>query len=347
MVRTVLLTVALTLVIGVAMVVDTRSRLEVPEAPPPRSAAPARIFAPGRIEGATAEVALKPRIHGRIDRILVEEGQSVEPGQVLIALDDREYRQEVALAAAEKAVAQSRLQRLVNGARTEERQEAEAIYRARLAELEQARLAWERTSNLREVNAVSQQEADNQRTQTASLAAQVDAAKARRDLLLAPARADEVLISQTQIDAANARWELAKVELSRTQLQSPGRLRVLQVNIEVGELAGPDMSEPAIVLADTSRYRARAFVEELDAPRVQVGMPATVSADGLGDTKIAGRVSRISPRMGRKAIWSERPDERYDTKTREVWIDLEEGYELVLGLRVDVVIECPAENDGT
>ena len=52
-----------------------------------------------------------------------------------------------------------------------------------------------------------------------------------------------------------------------------------------------------------------------------------------------GRVVRLSPRMDRKTVWSDRATERYDTKTREVWIELQPGPPLVLGLRVDVTID--------
>ena len=56
---------------------------------------------------------------------------------------------------------------------------------------------------------------------------------------------------------------------------------MLKINGKAGELTGPASLEPAVVLADTSCYYVRAFVEELDAPRVNVGMTAKVVIDGL------------------------------------------------------------------
>ena len=87
-------------------------------------------------------------------------------------------------------------------------------------------------------------------------------------------------MATARVDAAAARLELAQLQLERAQLTSPIDGQVLEVNLEAGELTGPDAGEPAIVLADTSRTRVRAFVEELDAARVQIGMPAIV--DGRG-----------------------------------------------------------------
>jgi multidrug resistance efflux pump len=134
--------------------------------------------------------------------------------------------------------------------------------------------------------------------------------------------------------------DLARVELDRTTLRATGPAQVLKINVEQGELSGPDAAEPAIVLADTRRYRVRAFVEELDAPRVALGMKAVVVADGLPDQQLVGRVSKLSPRMTAKQIWSDDPAERYDTKAREVWLDLDTSSPLVVGLRVDVRIDA-------
>ena len=202
-----------------------------------------------------------------------------------------------------------------------------------------AELSWQRTSKLRRVNAVTQEEADRDRIAVATLQGEVAAAKARLDLLQAPARADEVRMEQARVQAAKARLELAQVQLERTKLRAPCGAQVLKIDAEVGELTGPDSAEPVAILADTSTIRVRAFVEEMDAPRVQVGMPATVVTDGLPGVEFKGRVYRVSPRMSRKELWSDHPAERYDTKTRELWIELEQAQGLVVGLRVDVVID--------
>lgn len=92
-------------------------------------------------------------------------------------------------------------------------------------------------------------------------------------------------------------------------------------------------------MADTSRLRVRAFVEEFDAPRVKTGMSATIVADAIPGKEYRGRIVELNPRMTRKQFWNDDPSERFDTTTREVWIELEETDALVMGLRVDVVID--------
>jgi len=85
--------------------------------------------------------------------------------------------------------------------------------------------------------------------------------------------------------------------------------------------------------------RVRAFVEELDAPRVTLGAPVTITADGLSEEAFRGRVVSLSPRMAAKTLTTGRPDELHDSKTREVMVEVEGGVGLIMGLRVDVVFK--------
>jgi len=332
---TAVMLVAAVAALGVAIDIQSSAPVVRPERP----ADPSQVFASGRIEGATSEIELRPQLAGRITQVPIGEGQVVNEGDLLLQLDDQQYRQEMALAAAELVLADAQLERLLNGAHPQQRGEAAALYHAREAELKRAEITWARTEQMWRDKAISQQETDNQWMQVTMLRNEVEASKARMAFLESNARPDEVRIEQARITATKARLELAKVQAERTRLLAPCHAQVLKINGKVGELAGPASIEPAIILADTSRYYVRAFVEERDAPRVEVGMPAKITMDSLGDQKLSGRVVRLSPRMDRKSVWSDRATERYDTKTREVWIELQPGPPLVLGLRVDVTID--------
>ncbi|MHB0954778.1 MAG: HlyD family secretion protein [Pirellulaceae bacterium] len=337
-----------TAVVAAGIVVARQS-----QSPPLRTAphsGPSPIFAAGRIEGASEEIRLRPQLEGRIVTIAVSEGQVVNQGDLLLLLDDSQYRHGLSSAEAEVRQCQGELARLVNGASKEERQEAEALHRASLADLERAQLAWGRVRRLTEERASSQQESDNQRTLVSALQARVDAAKANVDSLDAPAREDEVEMAKAKIAAAKAKLELANVHLDRTRLLAPAAGKILQLNVREAELASNESVEPPIVFADTSRFRVRAFVEELDARRVKVGMLALVSTDGEPDEQWRGHVTKLSPRMGRKQLFTDDPAEQFDVKTREVWIDLDTTDDLIIGLRVDVSIDptsAPQYAEGT
>ena len=224
--------------------------------------------------GATAEIELWPQLSGRIVESPVQEGQFVSKGELLLRLNDEQHRHQVSLAAAELALAEAQLERLLNGARPQQCAEAAALHQAKLAELERAELSWQRIDGLRQALAVSQQKADDQRTLVASLRAQVAAARSRLELLEAPARDDEVQMDKARIQAARAQLELAKVQQEWTRLRAPSDGQILKINVEAGELTGPTSIAAAVVMADTSKFHVRAFVDGLNSPRMQIGITA-------------------------------------------------------------------------
>jgi HlyD family secretion protein len=305
--------------------------------------ATATIFATGLVEGVTEDVQLRMEQFGRVTEVLVAAGDWVEGGAVLVKLDDRRQLQEVALAQANLEFAQAELERLQNGARADERAEAHALYRSAQARLDQATRTWGRIEQLRVDNAISQQEADDQQAEVKSLRGKLEAAAARVRQIEAPARADEMRAAVARVASAQASLELANISLAKSKLLAPRAGRVLDVNVRLGELTGPDAVKSLVVLTDTSKVRVRAFVEELDAPRIGLGMTASVTADGLPNQSFAGHVISISPRMETKTIHSDRPVELYDTKVREVLVELDTRDPMIVGLRVDAMFDVAAD----
>ncbi|MCC6493254.1 MAG: HlyD family secretion protein [Pirellulales bacterium] len=297
-----------------------------------------KFYALGTIEGATPDVQLRPEIRGRVVKTPVVIGQLVEPGDVLLSLDDQRQKQLVSASQASLALAQAQLERLINGAKPSERAEAKALLDAKVARLEQAKRTWMRVQKLHQEAAVTQQEAENEQSSVQALTAEVAAAQARVEQLESPPRADEIREAQARVAAAQAELELAVLESEQCRLKAPARGRILDVDVEPGEIIGPDSFTPAIVLADVERMRVRAYVEEIDAPRLRIGMPAEITADGLPDHVALGRIEFISPRMTPKQLTSEQPNELYDTKVREVLIDVLDPSRLIVGLRVDVIL---------
>ncbi|MEA1950840.1 MAG: efflux RND transporter periplasmic adaptor subunit, partial [Planctomycetota bacterium] len=274
MTKYMLLAVGVTAALILGFMIDAQSH--TPTIHQEQSSEDNAIFAVGRIEAATPEIKLRGRISGRLAEILVREGQTVEDGDVLLRVEDQLYREEVHLADAELELAKARLERLINGAHPRQRSETAALYRAKLAEQQRARLSWQRINRLIQDAAVARQKADDQRTLLDALTAEVEAAKARMERLEAPARADEVKMEEARIKAAQAKLKLAKTRLQWTELRAPGSGQILKIDAEPGELIGPDTPQPTIVMADTSRFHVRAFVEELDAPRVRLDMTAKI-----------------------------------------------------------------------
>lgn len=332
-----------TAIVGAAMVIDQRSQLVEP---PAEQAAPTvtHISAPGIVEGATENIELRPEAAGSVTELFVSIGDWAAPGQPLVRLDDRRERWQRSAAEAELALAKARLERLLNGARESEREEARALAEAARVRLRQAETTLARIEGLERSRAVAPQEADEERSRVNALRAELAAAEARVEQIQAPARDDEVRLAKARVAGAEAAVGLAQVAIDKTIIRAPCRGRVLDINAEVGELLSLDEPTPTVVLSDTSQMRVRAFVEEFDAPDVCDGALVEVTADGLPGRVFKGVVASSSPTMAEKRLFTGEPGELYDTKTREVLIDLEGAEELLVGMRVDVRIasESPA-----
>jgi multidrug resistance efflux pump len=297
------------------------------------------VAANGVIEGARPEMALRPDIPGTILAIYSRENQEVEKGTLLVELHNETQKQQVALAEAELAIAKAELERLLNGERAEKRQSLAALERAKRATYLQAQVDLERTEKLLRQKSASQEQRDTDYYKMLRAQADLEQATAERALVEAPARVDEVRAAEGRVAAAEARLRLAQAELAKTRLTAPSGGCILRVYAEPGELAGPSGPQPVLLLADLSTRRVRAFVEELDASRVEVGQSAVVIVDGLADREFIGTVALVMPRMGKRSLETHEPEEYKDLYFREILIDLAADEKLTPNLRVKTRIK--------
>jgi multidrug resistance efflux pump len=302
-----------------------------------------RIAANGTVEGARPEVAIRPEIVGTLAAVHVREGQVVAEGTVLLELRNDSQRHQVALAKAEVDLAKAQLERLRNGEQPEKRRALAAVAHSKQTLYEQAKSEADRSQQLVGRGSTSREAADRDRFRMLQAKADWEQAVAEHALIEAPARADEVAAAEARVAAAEARLRLAEAELAKTRLVAPTAGRVLQRYAEPGEMAGPNSAQPVLQLADLSKRRVRAFVEELDAVRVRPGQKAVVTADGLPGKELRGTVALALPRMGRRAPQSDAPGEYKDLYYREVLIDLDEAADLPISLRVQVLIDVESK----
>jgi hypothetical protein len=82
----------------------------------------------------------------------------------------------------------------------------------------------------------------------------------------------------------------------------------------------------------------RVDVDEVDVSKIAVGQRAYVTADAFDGVTFWGRVVRVGQVLGKKNIRTDEPAERVDTKILEVLVQLDDGHELPLGLRVQAFI---------
>ena len=233
------------------------------------------------------------RVADRLAKMHVDEGDSVDAGQVLAELDTTLIRANLDEAEAMADSASQTFDRLKNGARPEEIQRARAV----LAEAQA--LADDAKSNLADTlealrgNAVSQREVDAATAKSKAAEARVQAASAELALLLDGSRKEDIAAADAAFRAATARVAIARQALTDAQLVAPFAGIIRTRLREPGEMVGP--STPVLLLAETDPKWVRVYIDEADLGRTKLGMPAVITIDAYPDREFSGWLGSISP----------------------------------------------------
>lgn len=298
-----------------------------------------RVVGPGRVEPRSEEIALGVEVLGRVARVAVEEGDTVEQGQVLAELDNHDYRAAVASAAARLEDARAVLRRVRTGARADERREASAAAAQAQAVLTQAEREAARRVQLAADGVIAAEDADRASRDRDVARARAAELTARMTLVHDGPRDEDRAQAEAAVALAIATLRETEVRLDKTVVRAPIAGIVLRRDVRVGETVSPERTgSPLFVIADVSQLRVRVEVDETDVARLSVGAPATVAAAAYGDRRFPGRVIRIGRVLGRKRLFTDAPRERIDTKVLETLLELDPSVALPIGLRVDATI---------
>ncbi|HET9994967.1 MAG TPA: HlyD family efflux transporter periplasmic adaptor subunit [Candidatus Acidoferrum sp.] len=335
----VLLTAGILFALSVAILF--RSRGHEVSAAAPRASSPSAtlIAAPGRVEAVSEEIRVSSELSGRLKTVNVEEGDRVRRGQVLAEIENDDYRARVAGAEAELEQRQAELRHTVNGAREQERREAEASMKAAKAVLDNAKSEAERRRGLADRNVISRDEAERYERSYQVARAQYEQAAQHFALVDASAREEDRAKAEAQVASARARLAEARAYLEKSFIRAPINGVILRKLRHSGESVSTQFDSPVITMADDSTLRVRLDVDESDVSKLQVGQRAYVTADAYGTNKFWGHVIRVGRILGRKNVRTDEPSEHVDTKILETLVELQPGQRLPLGLRVDSFVE--------
>ena len=203
-------------------------------------------------------VNVAANVSGRIDRLLVKEGEQVRLGQLLARIDSTRF-----------AADEKQSQAAVQSARSD-------LERAR-ADLEVSRLAFDRTKKMHDEDLVSDQQLDQATAEFEMKRANVDSLRSRI----------------AQLEAAR---ESSADNLQKTSVISPMAGVVTSLVKEEGEVViGAQSFQPTVIMTvgDLSVMEAEVLVDETDIRNVVLGQAATVRVDALDRLEIGGEVTEI------------------------------------------------------
>jgi HlyD family secretion protein len=242
----------------------------------------------------THDVSVSPLVQGRLEQLLVKEGDQVQAGQVLAVLDpqelqaDRSYyelteagtaarvRQDEAALRYQEAVTHDQIAQAEAALAAVQAQEPEA-----LANLELSKATYERNEGLYRKQVYSAQALDQARTSYEAARARLETIRkqiesARSAVNLARANATQLEVQRGQIEtgqrqlkAAGAQTSKAGVRLSYTEIHAPIGGVVAVLSARRGEVLS--VSQPILSLIDPDDLWVRADLEETYIDRIRIG----------------------------------------------------------------------------
>jgi multidrug resistance efflux pump len=315
---------------------------------PPRAEDPAlarEVVCFGHVDVEHGVVSLYPSQPGRVQDVLVEEGQKVARGKVLLQLDDslpkllRDQAQaDLDAALSQEKEAEDNLKKQ-KGYKVAQQKAAIQAAEFRLAAAEAIR---QRKEELFKANSISRTELDAASDLVLELKAVLEAERNKlRELdLLNP----EAGITRARADVAakRARLEQAKLNIKECQLVAPQDGKALRVLVGKGDMLGAMPKQPAILFCPEEDRIIRAEVEQEFAGRVAIDTPALIQDDTTTSDQWHGKVWRISDWYTHRRSILQEPLQSNDVRTLECLIKLDpptpNQKPLRIGQRVRVLI---------
>ena len=312
-----------------------------------------RIVVSGNIELTEVNIAFKTA--GRLIERTVDEGDSVKKGQVIARLDRDQLvaqreREVAGLQSAESQLAQAktslqwekdtlaadieqrtadvasneaRLAELKNGARPQEKLDAQAAVDSAQSEVERSRKDWDRAQVLHRDDDISTAQFDQYRNRWETAVAALNSAKERQALVLAGPRAEVINAQQGQVERMRGALKMAQAnelemkrreqelttreaeiarsrasialidsQLADTIAASPVDGVVLVKSADPGEVLSAGTT--VVTIGDIEHPWLRGYVDETDLGKVKLGSKVRVTTDSYKGKVYDGRVSFIA-----------------------------------------------------
>jgi len=254
------------------------------------------------------KINVNSKVTGRIAWIGVEKGDKVKQGQVLVRLEDDEFRAQVEQARGAVLAAEARLKELESGYRPEEVQRSEHELQEARATLANDRANLERARRLAEQGVLSRQDLDNATARFEASQQRVNSLERNYTLFRKGPRTEQ--IEQARGDLVRARGQLAfaQSQLDATLIRAPVDGTILERTAEKGELVTAQFASGAeggprgsvVSLADLNDIQAELDISQNDFARLSSNQKAIITTDAFPDRKYEGYVAEISPEANRQ-----------------------------------------------
>lgn len=279
-----------------------------------QSSTPEAIVLQGQLEA--KEVNVSSKVSGRIEEILVQEGDDIVKGTPLIRIDDPEIQSKISQAQAALAAAKAQAKKAREGSRPEQIALAKAQYESAKATESIAKKSYERLKSLVSEGLISQQKFDESYAKYRSAQEQLAATKAQYKLAKDGARAEDINSAEAQVEQVKAKVREAEIFQDEARLRSPVAGKISSVIAEEGEIVPKGV--PVVRVVNLDEQWLVLNIREDHIAKFALGSSFKGTIPALGNKEVTFNVFNSSV-MPDFANWRPtRNHEGYDMRTFEV-----------------------------
>jgi len=252
------------------------------------------------------KIQVGSKISGRVAWIGVDKGDRVAKDQIVVRLEDREYRAQYEQAMAAVGSAQARLTELERGSRPEEVDRARADVDRAEAQLRTDEANFRRIENLVREGVIADQNLDEARGRFETSRAALDSSRKTYELTHKGPRVEQIDNGRSELARARAAADYAKTILDATEIHVPTAGTILERNVEQGEMVTTSFvgdrgaKSFVVTLADLNDIQVELDINQNDFNRVSPNQPCIAVTDAYPDRKYDCRVDEIAPEANRQ-----------------------------------------------
>src|SRR5437764_2787494 len=249
------------------------------------------------------KIEANSKVTGRVAWIGVEKGDKVKEGQVLVRLEDQEFRAQYDQARGAADSARAQLEQLQHGSRPEEIQQTEHNLSEARATAANDKITLDRTKTLFAQGVLSQQALDDATAKYEASQQRVHSLEQSHQLAKIGPRAEEIARAQGALTQAEGQAAYAKSQLDATVIRAPISGTILDRSVEKGELLTGQFASaarPVFSLANLEDIQADLDVAQDDFAKLSPHQKAVVTVDAFPDLKWDGVIAEVSPEANRQ-----------------------------------------------
>lgn len=237
-------------------------------------------------------VQINAQVPATVQHIGAEDTQIVKTGDILLTLDDKDYR-----LAYEQA--QNQLRAAVRQIKQQQAalNQADALLSAKKTALNNAQSIYQRRKALAKSHAISAEELDRSKTMMDAATADLQAAKATRNAAQAAIGKEIPLEKQPSVMSAANQIRQSWLNLQRTQVRAPVSGQIAKRNVQLGQKVAP--GAPLMVIVPMDDLWVDANFKETQLNKLRIGQEVEMMADIYGDDVVYhGKILGVSAGTG-------------------------------------------------